>query len=186
MCWRCGDIRVQAKSTFSVLKDKTTWQHFKKDLDRSLRQSWSLMPVYLRVKTTAAAAAGSESCHLLPLSTHLLVLNRFQNRREFRQTWEHLSLVTAPLQTVAGEEQQLAAELTGWWSYSAWWTLPQKQLSGKQQIYTKGKKKSGSKDFSLVRSQLRLMLEPKPWLFMLPFTLSTLSSLEKAKKQLLF
>lgn len=140
MCWRCGDVRVQAKSTFSVLKDKTTWQHFKKDLDRSLRQSWSLMPVYLRAKTTAAAAAGSESCHLLPLSTHLLVLNRFQNRREFRQTWEHLSLVTAPLQTVTGKEQQLAAELTGWWSYSAWWTLPQKQLSGKQQIYTKGKK----------------------------------------------
>ena len=140
MHWRCGDIRIWAKSTFSVLKDETAWQYFKKDLDRSLRQLWSLMPVYLKAKTTAAAVVGSESCHLLPLSTHLFVLNRFQNRRVFRQTWQHLSLVTAPLQTVTREEQQLAAELTGRWSYSAWWTLPQKQLSGKQQIYTKGKK----------------------------------------------
>ena len=111
-----------------------------KDLDRSLRQSWSLMPVYLRAKTTAAAAVGSESCHLLPLSTHLLVLNRFQNRREFRQTWQHLSSVTAPLQAVTREERQLATLLTGWWSFSAWQTVPQKQLSREQQIYTKGKK----------------------------------------------
>lgn len=53
---KIGDIRRRAKYIFSILKDETVLYHFKNNLYGSLRQLWSLMPVYLRAKSIVAAA----------------------------------------------------------------------------------------------------------------------------------